>query len=333
MLSQEKNKKSASIVESRPEPWLERIFFGALLYLPLIAIGLVSLMAFAVWSPEYPQVAGKALRFRALEQTTAEWTPQQALQALSNQAERARLDTRLSEAPFWLLFQPLASNDQERQLVEFASRHLMEIACWDTRSLASVGQADREKTSGRLDAMKAGFVLDLGYPLEPGNILCRASFIGPARLTVLQWPESQLQLSAWEFQRNSGLLEGGLLMLALFMLFIAVAIRNKTYLLFSVWLFVNLRMAAFSAGWNVQWLGRHVPVEWETPLRAATLVLFYALTAILFFKLFENVLANIGYFPLQIFIRFCVVPLSLLAIFFLILFFCQYFGFYHPLVF
>ena len=44
MLSQEKNKKSASIVESRPEPWLERIFFGALLYLPLIAIGLVSLI-------------------------------------------------------------------------------------------------------------------------------------------------------------------------------------------------------------------------------------------------------------------------------------------------
>lgn len=316
MLSYQKTKENAPVVESRPGSWLERVFFDALLYLPLLAIGLISLMAFTVWPSEYPQVEGRAVHFQAVEQTATEWTPHQALQVLSGQTARARLDTRLSEAPFWLLFQPLASNDQERQLVEFASRHLMEIACWDTRSLASVGQADREKTSGRLDAMKAGFVLDLGYPLEPGNILCRASFIGPARLTVLQWPESQLQLSAWEFQRNFGLLEGGLLMLALFMLFIAVAIRNKTYLLFSVWLFVNLRMAAFSAGWNVQWLGRHVPVEWETPLRAATLVLFYALTAILFFKLFENVLANIGYFPLQIFIRFCVVPLSLLAIFF-----------------
>jgi len=315
MLSQEKNKKSASIVESRPEPWLERIFFGALLYLPLIAIGLVSLMAFAVWSPEYPQVAGKALRFRALEQTTAEWTPQQALQALSNQAERARLDTRLSEAPFWLLFQPLASNDQERQLVEFASRHLMEIACWDTRSLASVGQADREKTSGRLDAMKAGFVLDLGYPLEPGNILCRASFIGPARLTVLQWPESQLQLSAWEFQRNSGLLEGGLLMLALFMLFIAVAIRNKTYLLFSVWLFVNLRMAALSAGWDDQWFGRLVPLEWLTQIRAVTLALFYALTYALFISLFGDGLKKVGFRKLLLLAKWSCFPLLLLSIY------------------
>lgn len=315
MLSYGKNKKSTPLAESRLGPWLERMFFDALLYLPLIAIGLVSLMAFVAWEPEYPAVAGKALRFRAQEQTAGEWTPQQALQALSSQTERTRLDTRLSEKPFWLLFHPFAPTDQERQLVEFASRHLMEIACWDADALVSLGQADREKTSGNLDDVKAGFVLNLGRPFESGNILCRTRFIGPARLTVLQWPESQLQISTWEFQRNSGLLEGGLLMLALFMLFIAVAIRNKTYLLFSVWLFVNLRMAAFSAGWNVQWLGRHVPVEWETPMRAVTLVLFYALTAVLFFKVFENVLAKIGYIRLQIFIRWCVIPLLLLAIF------------------
>jgi len=314
MLSYQKTKENAQVVESRPGPRLERMFFDALLYLPLIAIGLVSLMAFVAWAPEYPQVAGKALRFQAVEQTATEWTPQQALQALSGQTERARLDTRLSEAPFWLLFQPLAPNDQERQLVEFASRHLMEIACWNTRSWASLGQADREKTSGRLDDMKAGFVLDLGYSLEPGGILCRARFIGPARLTVLQWPESQLQLSAWEFQRNSGLLEGGLLMLALFMLFIAVAIRNKTYLLFSVWLFVNLRMAALSAGWDVQWFGRLVPLEWLTQMRAVTLALFYALTYALFVSLFEDKLERAGFRPLLRLAKLSCLPLLLLSV-------------------
>lgn len=313
MLSHEKNKQRASFVESRPGPWLERIFFAALLYLPLIAIGLVSLMAFVAWAPEYPPVAGKALRFQAVEQMAAEWTPQQALEALPGQTERTRLDTKLSETPFWLLLQPLTPNGQERQLVEFASRHLMEIACWDTRNWASLGQADRAKTSGRLDDVKAGFVLNLKYPLESGAILCRTRFIGPARLTVLQWPESQWQLSTWEFQRNSGLLEGGLLMLALFMLFIAVAIRNKTYLLFSVWLFVNLRMAALSAGWDEQWFGRLVPLGWLTQLREVTLALFYVLTVALFSRIFGGALQKVGYPSLLRLTQWVCPPLLLLS--------------------
>ena len=56
-------------------------------------------------------------------------------------------------------------------------------------------------------------------------------------------------------------LVGGIIVLALFVFITALINRNTTYILFSAWLVVNLRMAALSAGWDQQWLGRTIPYD------------------------------------------------------------------------
>ena len=40
------------------------------------------------------------------------------------------------------------------------------------------------------------------------QVLCSGRFIGPARLSVLLWPATELDASVLEFHRNMGLLEG-----------------------------------------------------------------------------------------------------------------------------
>ncbi len=65
---------------------------------------------------------------------------------------------------------------------------------------------------GALAPVKAGFALK---PVAAqANVLCRATFEGPARLTVASWRPEQLDISSQEFQRKSGLLDGGLIVLA-----------------------------------------------------------------------------------------------------------------------
>ena len=87
----------------------------------------------------------------------------------------------------------------------------------------------------------------------PADVLCRTRSSGPARLSALAWVPEDLADSAQKFHRNSGLVDGGLLLLAMFMLMTALISREWIYVLFAAWLVANLRMAAISAGWDGQW--------------------------------------------------------------------------------
>ena len=100
-----------------------------------------------------------------------------------------------------------------------------------------------------------------------------------------------MKISALEFHRKSGLLDGGILILAGFILITALINRNGLYVLFAAWLVMNLRMASLSAGWDTQWLGNTVPQDWLIQTRAVTLTLYYILTLTLFTSLFKEELS------------------------------------------
>ncbi len=87
---------------------------------------------------------------------------------------------------------------------------------------------------------------------------------------MTQWPESQFELSARKFHRDSGLLDGGMIVLSLFVLLTAIINREWTYVLFAAWLIANLRLAALSAGWDTQWLEQTIPPEWILLIRKLT---------------------------------------------------------------
>jgi diguanylate cyclase (GGDEF)-like protein len=277
----------------------------------LILLG--SLAALFAWNSVYPAPDAQQLSARFVSDESSSLTPQQALAKLEGHEWLTHQDTKLSEVPFWFTFTARGAST-EAVTVELPSRHTMAATCWSTQPVKLLGSGDRLKTAGAMDATKAGFSLSLGRIASDQQVLCRANSVGPARLSVVQWPASQLALATEEFHRNSGLLDGGLIVLALFVLVTALINRESIYLLFAAWLIVNLRVGALSAGWDAQWLGHAVPQEWLLSGRLFTTAVYYVVTVTLFKALFREDLAKVGYGSLLRVTQFTCLPLLLLSV-------------------
>ena len=292
---------------------LDRLLYGFSTFaLPLIIV-LLSGVALLSWKPQYPTPDSLALPLRVLAQGDESWTAAQARSKLDAQKPVPYFDTQLSERPFWFSFTVPEASRQDSRAIEFPSRHAMETSCWEASSSRALGEATRNGSSGSMAPVKAGFALDLEHQAAQMQLLCRASFIGPARLSVLLWPSEQLQIAAQQFQRNSGLLDGGLIVLAVFVLITALINRQSAYLLFAAWLLINLRMGALSAGWDSQWLGRTVPQEVLVQGRLITITLYYVLTLTLFRTLFKEHLLRVGYGTLVRVAQWTCLPLLALS--------------------
>src|SRR3546814_11637251 len=82
---------------------------------------------------------------------------------------------------------------------------------------------------------------------------------------------TDLRKSTSRYDQGVSVLEGGLLTIALFILVIAVTNREWIYLLLAAWLVGNLRLGALAMGWDTQWLGRSIPLEWMPFIRQVTI--------------------------------------------------------------
>ncbi|MHA7602046.1 EAL domain-containing protein [Alicycliphilus sp. T452] len=277
---------------------LEHALSGLLIFaLPCVMV-VLSVLALQTWAPRYAHDVPLRLPMRVLEDSGAQLTVAAARTALERQPPVLLRDTHLAETPFWFSFPVPSPEPDHAVVVEFPSRHLVRLACWDGRQLDLLGEADRALQHGRLFDSQAGFGLRL-QDLTPGTeVLCQARFIGPGRLTVERWDEGALRTATRAFERNAGLLEGGIVLLAVFVFITALINRNPTYVLFAVWLLINLRAGALSAGWDVQWLGHNVPADWLIQGRPVTLALLYTVTIMLFCSLFWEELPKVGFRPL-----------------------------------
>jgi diguanylate cyclase (GGDEF)-like protein len=293
---------------------LGRLLYLLSVYLVPALIVMLTVLALLAWDSSFPAGSPQVLPIRVLPDTASRATPAEARERLRMQPPVRRVDTRLAESPFWIAFTTVPSSAQQPAMVEFPSRHALDIACWDAASLAPLGSAERSGGREAMSRIKAGFALALSQPGQAADLLCRMRFVGPARLSVLQWPADKLQLSAYEFHRNAGLLDGGLLVLAAFVLITAIILRSGTYVLFAAWLVVNLRMAALSAGWDAQWLGRSLPPDWLPQTRLLTTALYFTLTIMLFCTLFKDDLVKVGYNRLLRLAQWTCVPLLLLSV-------------------
>ena len=292
---------------------LDQVLYGFATYALTILIALISLVALLFWDTNYPTPHAQQLKFRAFVEQAAIAEPAQALVELSTQAAVTSFDTHRSENPVWLSFSVKASKSDETMMVDFPSRHAMETSCWDARSMELLGQGNRQETTGQISEVKAGFALSMGKSATDTQVLCRAKFIGPASLSIIQMPSSELMNAAQHFHRNSGLLDGGLILLALFVLVSALINREGTFVLFATWLLLNLRLGALSAGWDTQWLGHKVPQDLLLTGRLVTTALYYLLTITLFKCLFREELKKVGYVPLLRLLQWSCLPLLFLS--------------------
>ncbi|MCX7893294.1 MAG: EAL domain-containing protein [Burkholderiales bacterium] len=261
-----------------------------------LAIVLVTLVAAFAWAPEYEATGSRPLEVAVLEDRADALTPAEALAALAARPPQPHYDTRRSESPFWFAFSVEPEAEDVRTAIELPSRHAQSVACWDASELRLIGAGERGVPSaGAMMPGKAGFALDLGPGAAGVRVLCRATFVGPGRISVVQWPEPQLEISTEKFHRNTGLLDGGPAVLALFVLMTAAINREWMYVLFAAWLVANLRLGAISAGWDTQWFEMTVPQAWVFPLRKLTVAAAYVLTWVLFSTLMKDELKRVGH--------------------------------------
>jgi len=260
-------------------------------YLIPIGIAVVSLIALVFWHDEYRTSGDVPLTMHVLADPAGTLDPASALGPVRERPLTNTHDTHLSEAPVWFVVEPMPRPGA--QVLEFPSRHALDIACWNAASLAPLGTASRSDSTGLLSADKAGFALSVA-PL-PRQLLCRGTFAGPARLTVVQWPIEQYVLSVKQYHRKSGLLDGGMIVLALFILITALINRQPVYVMFAGWLILNLRVGALSAGWDIQWLGQAVPSDWLLRSRAVTFTMYGIATLTLYQALLKDHLAEMRY--------------------------------------
>ena len=262
-------------------------------YLVPIGVALVSILALASWNSHYVARDDVVLPLRVLAERgtgpASGMAPEAALHELAHRHAVERYDTHLSEAPLWFALRPHTQGNGP-QVIEFPSRHAIDIRCWDGATLQALGFASHESSSGALSPAKAGFVLKPQF--MPAEVVCRARFTGPARVSAVQWPAGEMTLSIQQFHRKSGLLDGGMIVLSLFILITALINRQLLYLQFAVWLILNLRVGAISAGWDIQWLGQELPQAWLAPSRAITTALYGIATMALYMKLFGEELAR-----------------------------------------
>jgi diguanylate cyclase (GGDEF)-like protein/PAS domain S-box-containing protein len=255
-----------------------------LLSVYLVPFGMLlgSVLVLVFWNSHYVSRGSVPLVFRVAVENGTPLPPTVALRRLADAVPVEAYDTHLSEAPLWIAFgtRDAAAGD----MVEFPSRHAIDIRCWDAATLQPLGEASHSGTSGAMAALKSGFVLRLSNAQI--QVLCRGTFAGPAHLVAVEWTPDELAQSTRQFDRQSGLLDGGMIVLSLFVLITALINRQVLYLQFAGWLILNLRLAALSAGWDTQWLGQQLPVEWLLPARAITMALYAIATVTLYMTLF-----------------------------------------------
>lgn len=285
----------------------------AIFWIPAL-VAIFTLMAIFSWPSQYPASESTPLPFQSLEDTSDRLEAAQALAQLRSRAGTAQpwRETALSEHPFWLLFDtppPLAY--EARNWIDFPSRHATAVACWDALSLTPLGEATRSQQDGWMRLFRAGFAID---PVGSSQLLCRMQLIGPGRISIQSMDDVAFLSMESKYHRTSGLLDGGVLMLALFTAIAGLINRNKTYMLFAAWLVVNMRMAALSMGWDHQWLGQSIPVAWLPQVRPVTLALYYVVTFTLFATLFRQELEKVSFKPLLMLAKWSCIPLLVLAL-------------------
>ncbi len=278
---------------------MEWLLWALAIYFVPILIAMVSIAALVLWEDQYAYSGGKTLEIKVFTADPGPATAAEAWHLVDAARPLTHFKTQRSEAPVWFAFSAQLP-PEGAGIVEFPSRHAVDMTCWDRSNLQQpLGESSRSLVVGALAPVKAGFALQLDRPAT--GFLCRASFVGPAHLTASNWPAQELQRSVYEFHRKSGLLDGGLIVLAVFVLMTALINRQIICVLFAAYLVMTLRMGAITAGWDVQWLGHLVPADFLIQGRSVTVAIYALLTLSLYRRLFHDELAKTRYVePLRI---------------------------------
>ena len=218
---------------------------------------------------------------------------QAVLGYLQSSPPTTNFETKLSTSDFWFVVDVVSPLTSTAPIVEFPSRHITALSCWDAATDTLLGVANRSKTEGQLSFSRGGFAL-ASPPHQPlGQILCKAAFRGPAKLSTRLWPAEALRNAQSSHRTSGAMIEAGIGILSLFMLMTAWVNRSRLYWTFVGWLLLNMRMASLSAGTDWELFGVAVDPSIVIGMRQWTVSLYFAMTIALFSQLFKEELEEI----------------------------------------
>ncbi|NLC36507.1 MAG: EAL domain-containing protein [Alcaligenaceae bacterium] len=266
------------------------IYRLSLWVLPL-AIALFTAMAVMGFTPLYPATSSHAaLSFRSIPVAIGHPTPQEAMEALRTVPQRQHLKLDNS---FWVSIDLPRHALNHTAAVDFPARGVRAAACWRSDTLEILGSASGRSTNGAMRNSRLGYAILLGQSKNDAaasfsSFFCQISYSEPTVFTAELWEPNDLRAASHRFHRAIALLDGGIATLAVFLAIIAIRNREWAFLLVSVWLIGNLRLGAYALGWDNQWLGYALPLDWQTILRKITLATYYLVTYTLFRQLFRQ---------------------------------------------
>lgn len=206
--------------------------------------------------------------------------------------------TNRSEKPFWLHTQTIVDSSKENGLIELPSRHAQTVSYWiydSSRNLIASGLANRSNTqTGEIRRTRAGFAISLPKIKGTIDVLIRVSASGPARITLTELSADQAETANQFFNRSGGVLFGSLLMIAAFSALIALLARDVTFFLFGAWVITSLRLASYSAGWDLGWLGYPSIEDYPVLAKNLPLAAYAVFTVTLFWSIFKRDIVGLG---------------------------------------
>lgn len=253
----------------------------------LIVISMVA--GIIVLRPMFGTHEGQPLVTRFLvRSTTAD--PDTAILQLAQRP--SRLTESLPAGPAWLLadLPDGAAASPSTQELLLPSHHLIAPACWlvERADYPAPGQEPWTLVPMPLHTSVAGTQMRLPSGTAARQTLCRIDLALPDRLSIERWNHTDLSTASARNARAIGLIQGGLLTLALFLAVVALTLREWPYVLLACWLVGNMRLGAWALGWDYQWLGFLITPDYLPWVRKLTLVLYYLVTYHLFTGLFRE---------------------------------------------
>lgn len=284
------------------------------------AIAACALALILVGAPEKTDNE-QSLSFAAFEEADHALSLEQALARLSTpDAKRvAELATNRSEAPFWLLTTAVPAQPQavNSLLIVMPSRHVQVIRYWflaPDNSIVRYGQTTRASVTGReIFRDRAGFAIVVPHSSTPLRLVARIEASGPARITAYATDQNSAQVAQQYFDRSGGVLFGSLLMIAAFSALVSLFSREATFFLYAAWVIASLRLASFSAGWDLGWLGYENLERYPTLARNLPLAAYAVFTVALFWGIFRREIGKIravAYIRVLLYLSFGLVAIS-----------------------
>ncbi|MGE4368837.1 MAG: putative bifunctional diguanylate cyclase/phosphodiesterase [Burkholderiaceae bacterium] len=256
--------------------------------LGLVPVGIVllSLLIFLTLPYALPQQSGQPVALVTSDQHTRSSPPAYVLNALGQSPSAPSMQVN---NPAWLLLS-LPTPVQDGDIgVEVQAPPARAVTYWNADTLAPIGSVSAAAPSGTVvQSHRRGVALYLDTTTLPSAVLCHADFVDDGSVSARLWNESALYRQLQRHERTVSFLEGGLLAIALFTVLIGLTQKEWIYVVLSAWLIGNLRMVALALGWDTQWLGFPLPVDWLSTIRNVTLAGYYLLTYYLVVLLFRE---------------------------------------------